>query len=221
MTLHESTEHRNVMYAFVEEDKVHYVGKTAMPLEGRLYLYRRACLTSSREARCHEQLVARLRQVPSIDIYVFTGEPQPLHGAFSINLIDGLMDSIVHALMPAWNSASFEAAGKATDRQSVRIALMLRASCRDNGFFNIPAGDLNRHFGPNGQRVKIWIGDETEPLASVVNRTSNLSGACRFYGGARLKRWFHGMPAGTYLQLDVLSPDRLHLTHAAEMLEVR
>ncbi|VVE04095.1 hypothetical protein PSO31014_02266 [Pandoraea soli] len=209
------------MYAFVEDDKVHYVGKTAMPLEGRLYLYRRACRTSARETRCHEQLVARLRQVPSIDIYVFTGDPQPLHGAFAINLVDGLVDSIVSALMPAWNRASFEAAGTVSDSQSVRIALMLRASCRDNGFFNIPAGDLNRHFGPNGQRVQIWIGDETEPLTSVVNRTSNLSGACRFYGGARLKRWFHGMPAGTYLQLDVLSPDRLHLTHAAELSEAR
>lgn len=209
------------MYAFVEGDKVHYVAKTAMPLEGRLYLYRRASLTSARETRCHAQLIARLRQVPSIDIYVFTGEPRPLHGVFAINLIDGLMDSIVGTLMPAWNRASFEGTDEVAYNPLPVIALVLRPSYRDNGFFNIPAGDLNRHFGPNRQRVEIWLGDSAEPLESVVNRTSNLSGACRFYGGARLKRWFHDIPAGTHLQLEILAPDRLRLTHAPVFAEPR
>ena len=94
---------RNVLYAFVTDGVVRYVGKTRITLSRRLYGYQNPGPTQRTNIRNHALIKAALGDGERVDIYVMPDSGQDTLGEFQINLPAALEDSIIQVLSPDWN----------------------------------------------------------------------------------------------------------------------
>jgi len=96
---------RNVLYAFVQDASVLYVGKTTGPLESRMGGYLRPHASQRTNVRNNQSLLHLLRQDLAIDIYAWADTGMHRIGDFHLNYAAGLEDSIIRIVTPPWNGA--------------------------------------------------------------------------------------------------------------------
>lgn len=96
---------RNVLYTFVDNAKVLYVGKTTGTLESRMGGYLRPHASQRTNARNNLALLQLLRQDRTIDIYAWADPGMHKIGDFHLNYAAGLEDSIIRTVAPPWNGA--------------------------------------------------------------------------------------------------------------------
>lgn len=99
---------RNVLYAFVEDAAVLYVGKTTGTLESRMGGYLRPHASQRTNVRNNQALIQLLRQDRAIDIYAWADPGMHRIGEFHLNYAAGLEDSIIRIVTPPWNGARAE-----------------------------------------------------------------------------------------------------------------
>jgi hypothetical protein len=97
--------HRNVLYAFVDNAEVLYVGKTTGTLESRMGGYLRPHASQRTNMRNNLALLQLLRHDRAIDIYAWADPGMHRIGEFHLNYAAGLEDSIIRTLAPPWNGA--------------------------------------------------------------------------------------------------------------------
>lgn len=97
--------HRNVLYAFVDNAEVLYVGKTTGTLESRMGGYLRPQASQRTNMRNNLALLQLLRRDRAIDIYAWADPGMHKIGEFHLNYAAGLEDSIIRTLAPLWNGA--------------------------------------------------------------------------------------------------------------------
>jgi len=92
---------KNVLYAFIYEDNVMYIGKTTLGIERRLFGY---CKPGKRQ-RTNIECKCNILQLPnkSVEILVFIGTNKFQCGDFSFNMAAGLEDSLIKKIKPTWN----------------------------------------------------------------------------------------------------------------------
>lgn len=95
----------NVLYAFVQDASVLYVGKTTGPLESRMGGYLRPHASQRTNVRNNQALLHLLRQDLAIDIYAWADTGMHRIGDFHLNYAAGLEDSIIRIVTPPWNGA--------------------------------------------------------------------------------------------------------------------
>ena len=93
---------RNVLYAFVVDGDVLYVGKTVQGLTKRLYGYKRPGATQTTNIRANALILEQLSD-SSVDVYVWACDGLMTYAGFRVDLAAGLEDAIVRDLQPAWN----------------------------------------------------------------------------------------------------------------------
>lgn len=98
----------NILYAFINNNLVLYVGKTTVALEKRMAGYLRPSSTQRTNARNHRSLLSLLEQNQQIDIYAWADTGNHRIGEFHLNYAAGLEDSIIKMLAPPWNGAKFD-----------------------------------------------------------------------------------------------------------------
>jgi hypothetical protein len=79
---------RNVLYAFVANGQVMYIGKTTQPLQSRISNYKYA--TRSTNIKNKTNIVACLKQGMYVDILVLPDNGLLHYGGFHVNLAAGL-----------------------------------------------------------------------------------------------------------------------------------
>jgi hypothetical protein len=98
---------QNVLYAFVVDGKLAYVGKTTQSLIKRMQGYRSPASTAERggstNIKNNRNIITALSSGAAVDIYALHALPSQAHGEFSVNLSAGLEDSLINALTPPWN----------------------------------------------------------------------------------------------------------------------
>ena len=95
----------NVLYAFISEGEVLYIGKTVRPLKNRMYNYQRPGPSQRTSTRGHNLLKDLLACGKSVDVHALPDNGLLYYGGFHVNLAAGLEDSIIKELKPAWNMA--------------------------------------------------------------------------------------------------------------------
>lgn len=93
----------DVLYAFVADGQVVYVGKTTKQLGQRMYQYQHPGPTQRTNIDNHARLRHSLGAGRGVDIYALVDAPQLEHAGFRISLAAGLEDSIIAAVRPPWN----------------------------------------------------------------------------------------------------------------------
>lgn len=108
LTLEPAVMHeQNVLYAFVVDGKLTYIGKTTQSLIKRMQGYRSPASTAERggstNIKNNRNIVSALSSGATVEIYALHALPSQAHGEFSVNLSAGLEDSLINALTPPWN----------------------------------------------------------------------------------------------------------------------
>jgi len=184
---------RNVLYAFVSDGEVKYVGKTTQKLAGRLYGYSKPGESQATNVRNHRLIRELLHRGAAVEILVLPDNGLLHYGQFHVNLAAGLEDSIIAVLSPEWNGkptrppASELAAP--TNLPVVEFTFTLHKTYFSKGFFNVPV-DYADAFGADGEQVDIFCGNAAVPLIGTINRSANTTNAPRIMGGAGLRDWF-------------------------------
>lgn len=102
-TLDECADARNILYCFVCEQTVLYVGKTVRPLKMRMYGYQNPGPTQSTNIKGNNNISDLLADGKQVEIFALPDNGLLHFGEFHINLAAGLEDSIVKTLNPLWN----------------------------------------------------------------------------------------------------------------------
>jgi hypothetical protein len=100
---------RNVLYAFVVDDELMYLGKTVQSLRTRMAGYKTPGPTQSTNVRNNLKIRKILAQGKRVQILVLPDNGLLHYGGFHVNLAAGLEDSLVRKLTPPWNGGKKEA----------------------------------------------------------------------------------------------------------------
>jgi hypothetical protein len=93
----------NVLYAFVADGQLMYIGKTTKGLRSRMVNYRNAHSSQVTNTRNQKQILDCLAQNRSVEIYVLPDHGLLKYGGFRVNLAAGLEDSLIDEMSPPWN----------------------------------------------------------------------------------------------------------------------
>lgn len=94
---------KNVLYAFIFDGSVLYVGKTTQPLKRRMYGYQNPASTQSTNIKGNRFIQEIVSSEKEVEIYALPDNGLLHYGGFHVNLAAGLEDSIVSVLKPIWN----------------------------------------------------------------------------------------------------------------------
>ena len=101
--LNDCEEACNILYCFVSDRTVLYVGKTTQSLKKRMYGYQNPGQTQTTNIKGNKNINLLLLKHKQVDIYALPDNGLLHFGVFHINLAAGLEDSIVKMLNPIWN----------------------------------------------------------------------------------------------------------------------
>ena len=93
----------NVLYAFVCDEEVVYIGKTTKTLKARLYGYQNPGPTQFTNKRGNEEICKSLQAGKLVYVVALPDHGLLKYGGFHLNLAAGLEDSLLHDLKPKWN----------------------------------------------------------------------------------------------------------------------
>jgi len=95
----------NILYAFISNGEVLYVGKTTQSLKKRMYGYQKPGPTQYTNIKVNKLLLELLENGKCVDIYALPDDGLHHIGDFHLNLAAGLEDSIISILKPKWNGS--------------------------------------------------------------------------------------------------------------------
>jgi hypothetical protein len=101
-----------VLYAFVVDNELMYVGKTIQPLRARMAGYRAPGVSQSTNIKNNSKIHACLMNGKRVDIHALPDNGLLHVGSFHLNTAAGLEDSLVRDLNPPWNGGRKEAANQ-------------------------------------------------------------------------------------------------------------
>ena len=185
---------KNILYAFVSDGSVKYVGKTIQPLRKRLYGYLKPGTSQSTNIKNNSHIKELLTVGAAVDIFALPDNGLLHYGQFHVNLAAGLEDSIIAVLQPDWNGKSISSKEPDPDdaRQSTQnvdaFPIVLHKTYFNSGFFNVPIAHA-ASLGGDGEQIDIFCGKITEPITGVINRRCNINNTPRIMGGTALRDW--------------------------------
>lgn len=229
---------QNVLYAFVCDGDVKYVGKSARTLRARMSNYLSPGLDSETNRRIRQLILLLLEAGATVEVYALPDNGLMHYGPFHLNLAAGLEDSIIRSLDPEWNMttgrkrkglaqavapgsptdiglpADAEVATQESDATNGPVVaafeFVLQPSYWKKGFFNagIAASPL---LGAGGDNIEIFFGEEPSPIMGTINRSSTGNNSPRIFGGPELLRRFQSLPQSTPMQVEVFSPTSIRV----------
>ncbi|MDO9101906.1 MAG: GIY-YIG nuclease family protein [Candidatus Nitrotoga sp.] len=217
----------NILYAFVCDGAVMYVGKTIRTLATRMSGYKTPGKTQTTNINNNWRLLDALARGSAVEIMALPDNGLLHYGKFHLNLAAALEDDIIRKLNPPWNGGKPE---KVTEVDSVASELRLEAPIVFNetfhfclqptyfraGFFNVGVA-ARTYLGADGEKIELFLGDAEHPVLGTINRTANTNGTPRVMGGPVLRDWFqtrsHEMAR---VSVQVLSPTSIRLNASSE-----
>jgi hypothetical protein len=102
-TLTDQAKARKVLYAFVSDGAVVYIGKTIQTLQQRMRGYQTPGPTQSTNIKGNKLICEALSANKPVKVFALPDNGLLHYGGFHVNLAAGLEDSLLAMLKPAWN----------------------------------------------------------------------------------------------------------------------
>ncbi len=188
---------QNVLYAFVSDGDVKYVGKTVRTHTKRLYGYKNPGRGQSTNIKNHANIKELLGSGAAVDILVLPDNGLLHYGQFHVNLAAGLEDNIISVVQPEWNGRPKTVTPPPDLEQRAVVdsfTLVLHKTYFNSGFFNVPV-DHAQSFAADGQQIDILCGNAPRPITGSINRRCNVNNTPRIMGGAGLRDWLQANAA--------------------------
>lgn len=212
---------KNILYAFVCDGQVKYVGKTVRALSTRMSGYKNPGKTQTTNINNHRRIKELLLNGVAVEILALPDNGLLHYGQFHVNLAAALEDDIIRVIDPEWNGGTVEGAtslpaSAAADVESESPATQtftftLQPTYYRTGFFNVSV-TAEKYFGADGETIELFLGSESQPILGTINRRANTNGTPRIMGGTGLRNWFNANTAVMgCIAVDILSPTSVRL----------
>ena len=207
---------KNVLYSFVSDGVVKYIGKTTLELTKRMYGYQNPGPTQSTNIRISFKIKELLSSNNYVDILVLSENSFLKYGDFKINLAAGLEDRLIYEINPEWNFTGKSVMNRIKKdlmvNKVISFEIILGIAYYNQGFFNVSMA-YNEIFGHDKSLIEIQLGENPEnKIQGYVSRTANSNGTPRIMGGKVLTEWIKKhYRQGDLLKIDILSNDSIKL----------
>jgi hypothetical protein len=221
----------NVLYAFVSDGEVKYIGKTKSSLATRMAGYRNPAKSQTTNVGNNERIKTLLSNGGAVEILVLADNGLLHYGQFHLNLAAGLEDDLIRVINPEWNGGRKEriegdedvsipavmkaeediALAEAVENSSNSFSFVLHQTYFRTGFFNVGVSAAGL-IGADGETIELYLGTRGKPILGKINRTANINGTPRIMGGTGLRDWFQAEANPMdQITVDVLSPVAIRL----------
>lgn len=215
-----------LLYCFIANKEIKYIGKTTTTLFNRLRGYQRPGSSQRTNLRVNKKINSLLQKGECVDIYVLPDSGLLKYGDFQLSIAAGLEDILISELKPEWNitgkSDNFDHIK--THEKSIRISELADAEARDkfeltlwsayynNGFFNVRKSYSDK-FGKDRESITIQLGSSPEDMITgIINRTANNNDTPRILGHKPLKSWIqNNFNLNDVIIVDIVSPTFIRL----------
>ena len=212
----------NILYAFVCDGVVMYVGKTIRTLATRMSGYKTPGKTQTTNINNNRRLLDMLASGSAVEILALPDNGLLHYGNFHLNLAAALEDDIIRKLDPPWNGGKPEKiveTGAAANEMppdeplvfSETFHFTLQRTYFRTGFFNVGVS-AQRFLGSDGETIELFLGDALRPVLGTINRMANTNGTPRVMGGTALRDWFQTSSREmATISVQVISPTSIRL----------
>lgn len=221
LTSHQTT--KNVLYSFVSNGIIMYIGKTTMHLAKRMYGYQNPGASQTTNIRVNKRIKELLLTNQPADIFILVDNGLLKYGDFKINLAAGLEDTLIYQINPKWNFSGKNKLEEDKESDSEKLTLInneidvtnqitktfdvkLGEAYYNQGFFNVTQKYSDK-FGADKALIEIQLGDNPKnTIEGYINRTANSNGTPRIMGGKTLSNWIQkNYEQDEYLRVDILT----------------
>jgi hypothetical protein len=228
-TLNSNQNARNILYAFVSNGDIKYIGKTTRTLNSRMYGYQNPGPTQNTNIRVNALLRQYIEANLPVDIIIHTDNGLLSYGGFKINIAAGLEDTLIYETNPEWNYSGKNKLKEDKESEDIRetkdpipeieteittigsFSVVLGQTYFNQGFFNVPI-DYSDKFADNNSKIEILLGDTTNSIQGYINRQANKNETPRIMGGIGLKNWIQSyFKQNDRLKVRILSPTSIEL----------
>ncbi len=193
---------QNVLYSFVSNGIIKYIGKTSMELIRRMYGYQNPGPSQSTNIRVNKNIVQLLDYEQPVDILILVDNGLLKFGGYRINLAAGLEDTLINELDPIWNFsgrnrlvAERESTEQSTNMVNeerlnlTKFEVVIGKTYFKQGFFNV-SEIYSSELGPDKAIIEILLGQNSNnSILGYINRSANINGSPRIMGGKSLADW--------------------------------
>lgn len=227
LTSHHNT--KNILYSFISNGEIKYIGKTKMKFLQRMYAYQNPGISQSTNIRVNSKIKDLLENEQPIDILILTDNGLLKYGNFTINLAAGLEDTLIYEINPEWNlsgknlipvdveSEKQELSENPTSISSIIPIIMtfeipLGKAYYNQGFFNIKQ-EYSNLIGDDKENIYIQLGLDTDKtIQGYINRTANKNSTPRIMAGRELTNWIKSnFNPNDIIKVDVISSNSIRL----------
>jgi len=227
------TSHRtakNVLYGFISNGVIMYIGKTTMQLFQRMNGYQNPGATQHTNIRVNNEISLLLEQNIPIDIFILADNGLLKYGDFIFNFAAGLEDSLINKIKPKWNYFGKKRTDEDINSENASLAkgpvvnfaepqltttfeIKVGKAYYNQGFFNVSVKH-NNFFGGDGEIIEIQLGNNPENIINgYINRTANPNHTPRIMVGIDYTNWIQQhFQQGDTLRVDVFSPVSIRLS---------
>ena len=218
LTSHQKTQ--NVLYSFVSNGVIMYIGKTTMQLTRRMYGYQNPGLSQRTNIRVNEKIRIHLTNTQPLDILILVDNGLLKHSDFRINLAAGLEDTLIYEINPDWNfsgKSKIKELKKNLKKKPIKsiytmtlknptidtFKVTLGKAYYNQGFFNIRVKHSDQ-IGANNEIIVVQLGDDpNNVIKGYINRTANGNMTPRIMCGKLYTDWIKN----NFKQKDALTVD--------------
>lgn len=198
---------KNLLYCFVSQQKIKYIGKTIKTLSERMYGYQRPGISQSTNIKVQKEIISLLKENKEVEIFILINDTKLKYGNFNINIAAGLEDTLIEQLAPPWNKI-----GKSKKltvdkpqrtkfnsepilpipefRYPFELHIKLGEAYYNQGFFNIGIKYSDKLHLQHGTSITIQLGSHSNhTIEGYINRTANSNKTPRIMGGKALNLW--------------------------------
>jgi len=220
---------KNILYAFVCDGQVKYVGKTVRPLAARMAGYKMPGKTQTTNINNNQRIRGLLTEGVAVEILALPDNGLLHYGQFHINLAAALEDDIIRVIGPEWNGGISEGAiniptpspaeSEAEHEPGLEpvipsvgtFSFVLQPTYYRMGFFNVGVSS-QKFLGADGETIELFLGGSVQPILGSINRRANTNGTPRIMGGTGLRNWFNlNSSVSANISVEVLSPTAIRL----------
>jgi hypothetical protein len=228
LTLSSHYNSKNILYSFISNGEIKYIGKSIQTLESRLYGYQNPGSSQSTNIRVNKLLVEQLQKGYPVDIFILNDNGLLNFGGFNINIAAGLEDSLIFEINPDWNYSGKKrikedkqsedvVLNKAIIKKEIstvkdRFDIKLGQTYFNQGFFNVPVSHSHL-FAEDSAVIELILGQTEEQIYGYINRRANKNNCPRIMGGISLKQWIQQLfKQDEIMMVTILSTISIKLT---------
>jgi hypothetical protein len=225
--LNDNYTNKNILYSFVIDNDIKYIGKSIKTISQRLNGYRKPNISQRTNFRLNNLIIEKLKTGKKVEIYLFVDNSNLSYRGKEINLSAGLEDNLIADFLPEWNQLGksrkpteikkiikIETKEKIMEKEyNEEIIVKIGEAYYNQRFFNIRK-KYSELFAKNHlEPIKIQLGENIEKIIiGKINRTANSTGAPRIMAGVEYKNWVQkNFKMGDMFKVEIIEKDLIKL----------